>query len=82
MITKISLVLGTLAVVGTSAPAVATDAPKRGHFEWLHSPQPGPNKSNLPNYRRIWIADSAPDVTVDEGRCMTMACCNADEKQA
>lgn len=83
MKTKFAAVFAALTAVATNAPVfAATDPGNGGHYEWRHVLQPGPNKSNLPSYRRVWVADTAPTVAMEQGSCMAMACCNASKAKA
>jgi hypothetical protein len=71
---KTTVAFAAIIAVAASAPAFASSPEQGGHYEWRYAPKPGPNKSNLPNYRRVWIADSGPSMAMKEG-CNTMPCC-------
>ena len=43
---------------------------KDGRYEWRQVPVPGPNKSNIPKVRRVWVPDqSTPTRKSEEGCC-------------
>lgn len=76
MNTIYGLLLAAVSIAATTAPAFAQDAQdKAGHYEWRYTPKPGPNKSNLPNYRRVWVADAASNMATKGGQCVNMPCC-------
>ena len=48
----------SIAVTPAFAQTPATNAPQvvqTGHYEWRYKPIPGPNKSHLPEYERVWV---------------------------
>ena len=48
----------SIAATPAFAQTPATDAPQAaqtGHYEWRYKPIPGPNKSRLPEYKRVWV---------------------------
>ncbi len=75
---KIAVALAAFSVAVTSTVAVAGPPEKGGHYEWRSAPQPGPNKSNLPNVRRVWVADTVPEMAMSSQACAEMACCKHD----
>jgi dipeptidase len=78
---KITFAIGlaAISVAATSMPAFAQNAQdaqeKRGHYEWRHVPQPGPNKSNLPNLRRVWVPDSDTVKAARDAKRKATPCC-------
>lgn len=80
MKTYYAVALAALSTLALAGPASADPASKRGgHYEWRAASQPGPSKSNLPNLRRVWVADAPPKHAMNhdqlEGCCAAMACC-------
>jgi hypothetical protein len=71
---NITVAFAALITVGASASAFAAPSERGGHYEWRYAPRPGPNKSSLPDYRRVWIADAAQSMAMTKG-CGAMSCC-------
>lgn len=82
-----TIIAAALAVVSLAASSAAIASPASGgHYEWRSAPQSGPNKSNLPNMRRVWVPDAAPAMAMDHSKmtadCAAMPCCGADQARS
>lgn len=51
--------IAALAAALSASPSLAASdaatSPAHGHYEWRHVPRPGPNKSHLPEFERVWV---------------------------
>ena len=81
MKTIIAVAVAALSLAASSA-AIAGPA-SGGHYEWRSAAQSGPNKSNLPNVRRVRVPDTSAAMTMDHSKmkadCAAMPCCTADQ---
>ena len=62
---KIFLTIAATLAAFASASAVSAKDAANGHYEWQYSPHPGPNKSHLPDYKRVWIKDASTIANCD-----------------
>jgi hypothetical protein len=70
-----AVALATIIIAVTNTATVAAAPEKSGHYEWRSASRPGPNKSNLPNLRRVWVADAGPVLASKGQNCEGRSCC-------